>query len=115
MNFKNSQKYTYYYLRYSLMLYPFVILFALLTFFVDTPWDESVTTAILSLLIALIFISFLILPGLIYEDGYKYAWHGFGKNQIHYNFFWGLTFGFGPWYIFFKKYDPILKKYFKKN
>jgi hypothetical protein len=115
MKFKNSEKYTYYYLRYSLMLYPFVVLLAFLLFFVETPWDERISFAVLFSLFVPISISFFIFHGLIYEDGYKYAWHGFGKNQIHYNLFCGLTFGFGPWYVFFKRYDPILKEYFKEN
>ena len=111
----NSLKYAYYYIRYSLMLYPFVFFFALLTFFVEMPWGEETTVIIIMVFAIPIFISFFILPGLIYDDGYKYAWHGFGKNQIHYNMFLGLTLGIGPVYIFFKKYDPMLKEYFAKN
>jgi hypothetical protein len=79
------------------------------------PWGEDITTIGFLVLVIPIFISFTILPGIIYEDGYKYAWHGFGKNQFHYNMFLGLTLGLGPIYIFFKKYDPILKEYFRNN
>ena len=53
----------------------------------------------------------MILPGIIYEGKYKAAWHGFTLNQLKYNLFFGLTLGLGPTYIFFKKYDPILKTY----
>jgi hypothetical protein len=115
MDLNKSQKYIYYYLRYTLMLYPVVILFAILALFVEIPWRESLTFAVLFILIIPIFVSFFILPGIIYEDGYKFAWHGFGKNQIHYNLFFSLTLGFGPLYIFFKKYDPMLKEFFRNN
>jgi len=110
-----SLKYVYYYVRYSLMLYPFVLLFSLLTLLVEMPWGEDTTIIAVIVMVIPIFISFFILPGLIYEDGYNHAWHGFGKNQINYNMFLGLTLGIGPVYIFFKKYDPILKEYFEKE
>ena len=97
------------------MLYPFVLIFAIISLFVDMPWGEETTIIIIMIFIIPIFISFFILPGLLYEDGYKYAWHGFGKNQVHYNLFFGFTLGLGPMYVFLKNYDPILKEYFKKN
>ena len=94
-------------------MYPFAVFLALTALFIDLPWPENYTLTVLMIFLVPIFISFMILPGIIYEDGYKYAWHGFGKNQIHYNFFLGITLGFGPIYVFFKRYDPKLRNYFK--
>ncbi len=95
------------------MLYPVAVLTALLALFLNIPLGQYVPVIVISILAPIFFIAFLILPGLIYEDGFNYSWHGFGKNQLHYHLFLGLTFGFGPLYLFFKKYDPMLKKYFK--
>jgi hypothetical protein len=113
MELNKSQKYIYYYIRYSLMLYPVFILLCILIFFIEISWKQDFLIFSLFALIVPITITFFILPGIIYEDGYKYAWHGFGKNQIHYNIFFGITLGFGPWFIFFKKYDPMFREYFK--
>lgn len=86
------------------MLWPVVVLLYIFAFFVKMPWIEEVIT-ILAIAIG---ISFRILPGLIYGDGYKNSW-------LNYAIFWGLTFCFGPIYIFFKIYDPILKESYKDN
>jgi|LGVF01.2.fsa_nt_gb hypothetical protein len=115
MELNKSQKNIYYFVRYSLMLHPFIAFFIVLTLFIEMPWDESLTDIGLIVVLIPIFISFIILPGIIYKGEYKYAFYGFGKNQFKYNLFLGITLGFGPVYIFFKKYDPILKEHFRNN
>ena len=115
MELNKNQKYIYYYLRYTLMLHPFVLLFAIISIFFELPWNDNFTDTAILIFAVPIFISFFILPGIIYEDGYEYTWYGFGKNQFHYNLFMGVTLGIGPLYIFFKKYDPILKEYFNDS
>lgn len=112
MDSHKSKMYVYYFMRYSLMLYPFLAFLFILAFCVELPWAESLTNIFLIVALIPIVISFMILPGIIYEGEYKYAFHGFGKNQIKYDLFLALTLGFGPVYIFFKKYDPILKEHF---
>ena len=115
MELNKNQKYVYYFVRYSLMFYPFIAFIIILSSFIDIPLDESLTDIGLIVVMIPIFISFFILPGIIYEGEYKYAFHGFGKNQFKYNIFLGITLGFGPVYIFFKRYDPILKEHFRNN
>ena len=53
--------------------------------------------------------AFLILPGIIYDGNYRtrYLWMTF--DEYEYWFFITITFGLGPVFIFFKKYDPMLK------
>ena len=61
------------------------------------------------------FLAFWILPGIIYEDEWEGPVYGLKPVNLRYNVFFMITLGIGPTYIFFKKYDPILKEYFKSQ
>ena len=63
----------------------------------------------------IIFPAFMILPGLIYEGGFRTAWHGFTLDKFRYDLFLGLTLGLGPTILFFWKYDALMKDYFKNH
>jgi hypothetical protein len=115
MNSYKSQKYIFYFVRYSLMLYPFVVFLILLPEKYELPVNDYVVSIGMLVLILPVIISLCILPGIIYEGEYKHAWHGYGKHQVHYNMLCVFTLGIGPIYIFFRKYDPLLKQYFNEN
>lgn len=115
MEINKSHKYIYYFIRYTLILHPFIILFLIVSSFIELPWDISNNMVVRVIIFVPWLISFLILPGIIYNGEYKHSLHGFGKNQFRYDIFCATTLGFGPMYVFFKKYNPVLKEYFKNN
>jgi hypothetical protein len=108
------QKAVFYFVRYSLMLYVPWLLFTVagLLFQPALPQYLKVVFIVIGLTSLA---AFCILPGIIYEGEYKGPFHGITLDQLKYTAFWAFTAGLGPIYIYFRKYDPLLKKYFKKE
>jgi len=111
MELSRTEKYIYYYIRYALMVYPFLLLIRIYTIFWSPPLPEDIFEIIFFSLFIPCFLAFWILPGLIYEGKWKGPLHGLRPINLKYNAFFCLTLGLGPLYVFFKKYDPIFRKY----
>lgn len=108
------QKAVFYFVRYSLMLYVPWLSFAIadLLFQPALPqYLELVFTAIGFTSLA----ALCILPGIIYEGEYKGPFHGITWDRMKYGTFLLFTAGFGPIYIYFRKYDPLLKRLVKEQ
>ena len=113
MELSRRQKYVYYYVRYALMVYPFLLLIAICSALFGPPFSEDVFMPVLLAFFVPVFLAFWILPGIIYEGKWKGPLHGLRPINLKYNAFLLFTLGLGPLYVFFKKYDPVLKKYFE--
>jgi hypothetical protein len=59
--------------------------------------------------------AFCILPGIIYEGEYKGPFYGITRDRIKYGTFLVFTAGLGPMYVYFRKYDPLLKRLIKEE
>ncbi len=116
MKITKIQMCTYYFIRYTLLIaYPAIIIATITYWVLGASFPDSILDYIVIVIGFPFVIVNMILPGIIYEGKYKATWHGFTLNQFKYNLFFGLTLGLGPTYIFFKKYDPILRTYLKNK
>ena len=116
MQLSKVQKFIYYYIKFSLIVYPFLLSIAVISRFwiPNLPEDvfETFKTILLSLFIPC-FLAFWILPGIIYNGRWEGSLYGLKLINIKYNLFLFLTLGLGPTYIFFKKYNPIFKDHIR--
>ena len=110
MQLSRAQKYIYYYIRFSLIVYPCILVIAFISVFLVPNLSEGVFGTILFSIFIPCFLAFWILPGIIYDGKWEGSLHGLKSINIRYNVFFILTLGLGPAYIFFKKYDQIFKE-----
>ena len=105
----------YYYIRWALILY-IIVLATILTYsvFPELYLPEILNTeGTFIILSAIIAPAYFILPGLIYGDEYKPRYLTWSVSEHKYYFFIFITLGLGPAIIFFRKYDPLLRRKFK--
>ena len=118
MELSRTQKYIYYYIRYALIVWPFLLLLAVYNAF----WGPSIYEGmgiidiiVISISIPCYFAFFGILPGIIYGDKWKGPFVPFSLINFEFTIFFAVTAGLGPTYIFFKKFDPLFREYFKEQ
>lgn len=95
------------------MIYPVLLVFVCFTLVFELFEIQEITMNIIFGVIILSTPAFMMLPGIIYSD-FKASYHGLNQSQLYHSFFFGLTLGLGPIYLFFKYHDRELREKYKK-